>query len=44
MSREAGDLLWIENTEGYNTLFEKDLNWLDMLSLMSVIKGLPTLS
>ena len=27
-----------------NTSFEEDLNRLDMLSLMSLIKGLPTLS
>ena len=27
-----------------NTSFEEDLNWLDMLSLMSLIKGLPTIS
>ena len=26
-----------------NTSFEEDLNWMDMLSLMSLIKGLPTL-
>ena len=27
-----------------NTCFEEDLNQLDMLSLMRLIKGLPTLS
>ena len=27
-----------------NTSFEEDLNWLDMLSLMNLIKDLPTLS
>ena len=44
MSREAGHFLWIKNTEADNTSFEEDLNQLDMLSLMSLIKGLPSLS
>ena len=44
MSKEAGHFLWIKNTEGCNTSFEEDLNRLDRLSLMGLIKGLPTLS
>ena len=42
MSREAGHFLWIKILKVDNTSFEEDLNRLDMLSLMSLIKGLPT--
>ena len=44
MSREAGHFLRIKKLKADNTSFEEDLNQLDMLSLISLIKGLPTLS
>ena len=44
MSREARHFFGSKILKADNTSFEKDLNWLDMLSLMSLIKGLPTLS
>ncbi len=42
MSKEAHSVIKILKTD--NTSFEEDRNQLDMLSLMSQIKGLPTLS
>ena len=44
MSRELGTFFGSKILKADNTSFEEDLNRLDMLSLMSLIKGLPTLS
>ena len=44
MSREAGTFFGSKILKADITFFEEDLNQLDMLSVMSLIKGLPTLS
>ena len=44
MSREAGHFIGSKILKADNTSFKENLNWLDMLSFMSLIKGFPTLS
>ena len=44
MEERQGTFFGSKILNAANTSFEEDLNWLDMLSLMSMIKGLPTLS
>ena len=44
MSREAGQFLGSKILKADSTSSEEDLNLLDMLFLIGLIKGLPTLS